>query len=454
MVAGGHVSGRTVTTTIITFNTIAGILTILRLQTRRLIVRNAGIDDVLVSLGLICSTVLTITMCEQVVYGMGRHEATLTQYDGIMSLRWFWASVWTYYLALWAVKMSILCQYLRIIPEGGFRRACYGLMAVVSAWTLWAFLSAPFPCNPVDAFWDPSVKGSCLNRLAVWFTNAAVNIVTDLATTLLPLPTLNSLQIPRRQKYILMVVFGMGGVTCLLSILRLQSLYVISKSTDISWDNPLAATWSSLEVNVGIICAVSVISYQHNPELTGQQCIPTLKGLMSRLFPTLTFGEVYNITPSEQRSAAQNEENRVSFRMLGYHLPEDAEKAVTVEAHELPAKTTRSATLRTSGPPTPVHQTRDPSPIKDSDEATKEPTSKFVGFNKSWEVTRQDCIRMPSPGFTAINQEAKEKVRWYVQRRPADSSSSSSKKAEKIPGRSSKFHERDKSLYAEEERAG
>lgn len=210
---------------------------------------------------------------------MGQHESALTAHEGVMSLRWFWASIWIYYLALWAVKMNILFQYLRILPEGGYRRACYILMTIVSLWTMWAFFSAVFACTPVNAFWDTSVKGACLNRLAVWFSNAAVNILTgesirhcrhkpvprtntsscaDLATTILPLPTLNSLRIPKRQKYILMVVFGLGGITCVLSILRLQSLYVISKSTDVSWDNPLAATWSSLEVNVGIICSVSI----------------------------------------------------------------------------------------------------------------------------------------------------------------------------------------------------
>lgn len=91
------------------------------------------------------------------------------------------------------------------------------------------------------------------------FSNAAFNIITDICTTILPLPILNTLRIPKKQKYLLMLVFGLGGITCIISILRLQSLYVISKSTDVSWDNPLAAIWSSMEVNVGIICSVSSV---------------------------------------------------------------------------------------------------------------------------------------------------------------------------------------------------
>lgn len=59
--------------------------------------------------------------------------------------------------------------------------------------------------------------------------------------------------------------------TCIISILRLQSLYVVSVSPDITWDNPLPAIWSSSEVNVGIICS----------------CLPTLKGGIVRIFPRL-----------------------------------------------------------------------------------------------------------------------------------------------------------------------
>ena len=93
------------------------------------------------------------------------------------------------------------------------------------------------------------------------FANAGVNIVTDICTAVLPLPVLNTMRLPQRQKYILMAVFGLGGITCLISILRLQSLYVISKSNDVTWDNPLAAIWSSLEVNIGIMSAVSSNKY-------------------------------------------------------------------------------------------------------------------------------------------------------------------------------------------------
>lgn len=68
-----------------------------------------------------------------------------------------------------------------------------------------------------------------------------------------------------------MVVFGLGFTTCIVSILRLHSLYIVSRTDDLTWDNPMPAIWSSTELNVAILCS----------------CLPTLKGLISRIWPRL-----------------------------------------------------------------------------------------------------------------------------------------------------------------------
>ncbi|KAF2208670.1 hypothetical protein CERZMDRAFT_48687, partial [Cercospora zeae-maydis SCOH1-5] len=267
----GHAPGSAVVGVTVAFTILAFIVTAFRLFTRIAIVKQPGIDDFIITIALLFTIALTTCMVLQVKYGMGRHAASLSPNDSKYSLIWFWASVWIYYPALMFAKLSILFQYLRIFPDRRFRRRCWTLMAIIVTWTGWAFFSALFACWPIQHFWDDSIPGTCLNRLAVWFSNAAMNIVTDIATTVLPLPVLKSLNLPRRQRYILMVVFGMGGVVCIISIMRLSALYAISMSNDVSWDNPLAAIWSSLEVNVGILCS----------------CLPTLKGCITRYFPRL-----------------------------------------------------------------------------------------------------------------------------------------------------------------------
>ena len=103
---------------------------------------------------------------------MGRHTDTLTRHDLLLSNKWFWASLWIYYLALCFAKLSILLQYLRIFPQTMFRRVGYALIAFISAYSCWTVIGSVFSCTPINYFWlhgiDPNAKGKCLNRLAVW----------------------------------------------------------------------------------------------------------------------------------------------------------------------------------------------------------------------------------------------------------------------------------------------
>lgn len=58
---------------------------------------------------------------------------------------------------------------------------------------------------------------------------------------------------------------------CVTSIVRLRYLYVASVSTDLTYDNVGAATWSSIELNTAIMCA----------------CIPAMRPFISFVFPKL-----------------------------------------------------------------------------------------------------------------------------------------------------------------------
>jgi hypothetical protein len=46
----------------------------------------------------------------------------------------------------------------------------------------------------------------------MWFTNAAINITTDFAIIVLPMPVIRRLQLGRRQKSALIGIFAVGGL--------------------------------------------------------------------------------------------------------------------------------------------------------------------------------------------------------------------------------------------------
>lgn len=66
-------------------------------------------------------------------------------------------------------------------------------------------------CVPVQAFWGDGT-GRCMDRLAFWFSNAALNIATDIIIVVIPIPLIRTLQISRKQKIALIMVFAVGGL--------------------------------------------------------------------------------------------------------------------------------------------------------------------------------------------------------------------------------------------------
>lgn len=65
MAASGHAPGEAVTGVTISFTVLAFMATAMRLYTRIGIVRNVGLDDVVITIALALTIVLTITMCQQ-----------------------------------------------------------------------------------------------------------------------------------------------------------------------------------------------------------------------------------------------------------------------------------------------------------------------------------------------------------------------------------------------------
>lgn len=124
----------------------------------------------------------------------------------------FYFSILFYQLSLSAAKISICLTYLRIFVAQHLRLACWIMLGIVGVTCTWISMSAIFLCFPPAAFWDKSIDGHCMNKLIVWFTNAGLNIATDFALLILPMPMLSHLQLPRKQKIGLIVVFSLGGL--------------------------------------------------------------------------------------------------------------------------------------------------------------------------------------------------------------------------------------------------
>lgn len=117
-----------------------------------------------------------------------------------------------YSISLCVTKISILLLYMRLFPRRPFIIACYLTIVLLLIFLIWAIFGFMFMCTPINFFWDKGIDGSCMDPRLIYFTNAPFNILTDFILFGLPLPILAGLQLPKRQKWGLVVLFGFGLV--------------------------------------------------------------------------------------------------------------------------------------------------------------------------------------------------------------------------------------------------
>ena len=98
------------------------------------------------------------------------------------------------------------------------------LVSILGA-TSWGVFGIIFLCSPVKTYWDIKVDGKCMNAEHHFWSTSIVGIVIDWAIWVLPMPIVRQLNLPKRQKWGLWVVFGLGGFVCAVSILRLTLVH-------------------------------------------------------------------------------------------------------------------------------------------------------------------------------------------------------------------------------------
>jgi hypothetical protein len=161
-----------------------------------------------------------------------------------------------YYLALAFLRISLLVQYYRIFVLQHIRRIVLIVGIISAAFSICTIVTQIFFCVPIDKWWFGNSKpGFCVNRVALWYFNSIVHIFIDIAIVLIPIPVIKHLEIPRKQKRMLIFVFAMGGLACIVAIVRMEGVVNILKTEDLSSENADLAAWSSAEVNISVICA-------------------------------------------------------------------------------------------------------------------------------------------------------------------------------------------------------
>ena len=172
--------------------------------------------------------------------------------------------------ALTVTKVSILMLYYRMSQARPFFRYAtltVGLVVILNGIVL-TFLNI-FRCQPISGAFTEQAA-TCIDVVTLFICSAPVNVLTDIAILVIPLPMVTAMRLGVRQKVGLVATFMLGVFVTVVDVVRIVYLqealiYQIgaditsSPLADFSWHASYSLMWSAIEVNVGLICACALV---------------------------------------------------------------------------------------------------------------------------------------------------------------------------------------------------
>lgn len=210
-----------------------------------------------------------------------------------------------------ATKSAILVLYIRMAAAHPFLRyASYGTLTIVNlAGTVLTFLNI-FQCRPIRAAFSDD-DGTCIDVVSLYLASAPINVLTDLAILLLPLPILTRLRMEFRQKVALVATFTVGAFVTIVDVVRIAYLQdalreevlasadtgddgiasINTQPTNFTYHVSFSLMWSAVEVSVGLMCC----------------CVLVLKPLIMKVIPKLLMARRHSVTyPSNATGREEN----------------------------------------------------------------------------------------------------------------------------------------------------
>ena len=201
-------------------------------------------------------------------------------------------SILFYNMAMNVVKLGFLFQYRRIFQGKLMQRICFWVIIYVCLWACVQAVLLGLSCLPIG-YIVPSMATICLDTLPIWYFSSGMSMATDILIFAIPIPSVLKLQLPLKQRIVVLGIFCLGFLyalrppptppsptntllthlppssVCIISVYRMFTLRAGVISQDPSWENIGAAIWSSVELNVSIIAST----------------LPTLRPLIARVLP-------------------------------------------------------------------------------------------------------------------------------------------------------------------------
>lgn len=235
------------------------------------IVKQVEADLIILTISWALGLAYFLTMHKLMNHGWARHITEITNPADFLEFNSLLLPNTLLYLITPAVtKMAMLVVLYKINPSVIYRCVVAGIGIAIFGYTLTLTTLTGGPCNP--KYGEATIK--CLMNVAS--AQSILNIISDVAVILVPIPTIIALNLSRRQKMSVALILAVGSAVCICSIARTPSVFRLGTAADMTYEEGILGVWSVIEVNLGIACG----------------CGMRLKKLIVHYFPNFGLGSL------------------------------------------------------------------------------------------------------------------------------------------------------------------
>ncbi|KAI1773613.1 hypothetical protein F4818DRAFT_442920 [Hypoxylon cercidicola] len=312
----------------IVFSLLPAVAVGLRVLARRKANRRLDTSDYLIiTSGFFVVIYQGVTISSVLVGGVGFHVDDIESRFGVISGARLFLQHLVAIQVLWAVtlglcRISIIHLLTKIFVVQSFFIIAKATYVLIVLWALAAILSAFLMCQPFEFNWDKSIEGGiCGNAMVSWITTGILNMVSDVILLIMPMPYLLGLELALPKRLILAATFGIGILTCVVSIVRVVMMTQIDFE-DITYTTPHTVLFSALEPCVAVTLSCVIIlrplfGGQYSPDGTATFTSPPVDALSrkvsNRYFKQLSDDPETRLRPEEVEYRATAAKSPVPF---------------------------------------------------------------------------------------------------------------------------------------------
>ncbi|KAJ0161957.1 hypothetical protein CTA2_5321 [Colletotrichum tanaceti] len=255
-------------------------------------------------------------------FGIGRDIWALSYDEITRFMQVFFAFEVIYTLSISTLKASILFFYIRVFSmvSSTFTIVLWATQAFNLAFCIAFTVANLNQCRPFrNAWeaWDGKHPGYCINVYAMFISHAVINIALDVWMIVLPVTQILWLNLRKRQKAEIVLMFGLGVFITIVSAIRLRVLISLEGFKDPTYDAFYLHTWSYIELSVGVVVA----------------CLPSTRQLWRHLMPKLL--RFMGLGPPLHQNQARHEDSTKRLKDILFMS--------TTQNQAIPAEGTESA---------------------------------------------------------------------------------------------------------------